>query len=153
MSLNKHYVNALGQVNKQAGFLIPLALFIVVGAATLGVAIGQVAAGSRSSAVLLALNNQALSAADAGVQTALHRMYYGAQTRAIVDANCGTVDGTTISLSGVGVDGCNITVNCSVAVSALDDVSLYSIQSQSMCGSGDYETSRLIVAESYMRNN
>ena len=60
-------LHALSSLKYQAGFLIPLALFIVVSAATLGVAMGQLAAGSRSSAILLALNAQALFAADAGV--------------------------------------------------------------------------------------
>lgn len=144
---------ALSSLKHQAGFLIPLALFIVVSAATLGVAMGQLAAGSRSSAILLALNAQALFTADAGVQSVMHNLYYGADTRAAVDANCEAVDGDMLSLTGQGVAGCRLVLNCTVAVSAFGNVSLYTLESQSQCGSGDYVTSRRVRAWSYMKNN
>lgn len=138
---------------QQAGFLIPLALFIVVSAATLGVAMGQMVAGSRSSAILMGLNAQALFTADAGVQKVMHALYYGADTRAAADANCVGVDGDVLNFSGEGVAGCDVTVSCVVSVSGSGDVSVYAVESVSRCGSGDYETGRRIRAESYMQNN
>lgn len=139
--------------NKQSGFLIPLALFIVVGAATLAVAMSQMAAGSRSSAVYSAFNAQALYAADAGVQMAMHELYYANTDQASVSAACASVDGSTLNLSGQGVAGCEVSVSCDVTLSSDGDVSLYAVVSQSACGSGEYATGRRIRAESYMRAN
>ena len=142
----------VGLRHQQAGFLIPLALFIVVAAATLGVAMGQMVAGSRSSAILMALNAQALFAADAGVQMAMHKLHYGVDTRAASDTQCTAMTGDTLTLSGEGMAGCRVAVSCSMLVSSTGDVSLYTISSQSVCGTGDYETGRRIRAESYMQN-
>ncbi len=142
----------VGLRHQQAGFLIPLALFIVVAAATLGVAMGQMVAGSRSSAILMALNAQALFAADAGVQMAMHKLHYGVDTRAASDTQCTAMTGDTLTLSGEGMAGCRVAVSCSMLVSSAGDVSLYTISSQSVCGTGDYETGRRIRTESYMQN-
>ena len=136
---------------RQSGFLVPLALFIVVGAATLAIAISQMAAGSRSSAVLTAFNAQAFYSADAGVQMAMHRLYYGNNSRAAVDAACTALDGTSINLTGSGLGGCAVTVACGVTPSADGGVSVYSVVSQSQCGAGDYQTGRRIRTEAYMR--
>ncbi len=140
-------------VGRQAGFLVPFALFIVVGAATLAVAMGQMAAGSRSSAVMAAINAQALYAADAGVQMSMHQLFNGNADQGSVDAACVALDGSTLSLSGRGIAGCEVAVACTVTLSADGDVSLYSIVSQSECGSGDFEAGRRIRAEAYMRTN
>ena len=142
----------LTQSRRQQGFLIPLSLFIIVACASLALAMSQLAAGSRSSAVLSSLNSQALYAADAGVQSALSQMHFNATTRAAVDANCASVDGTVLNLSGKGIAGCTIEVGCTASLSDDGSVGLYQITSESSCGSGDYETGRRVMIESYMRN-
>ncbi|HEY7774570.1 MAG TPA: hypothetical protein VIC26_15405 [Marinagarivorans sp.] len=136
---------------KQSGFLVPLSLFIVVAAATLAIAISQMAAGSRSSAILTAFNAQAFYSADAGVQMAMHRLYYGNNSQAAVDAACTALDGALLNLAGAGLGGCTVTVSCDVTPSANGDVSLYTLVSQSQCGAGDYQTGRRIRTEAYMR--
>jgi MSHA biogenesis protein MshP len=138
---------------RQSGFLVPLALFIVVGAATLAVSMSQMAAGSRSSAVLTAFSTQALYSADAGVQMAMHQLYYGNDDQSSVDAACVSVNGSSFNLSGQGIAGCSVSVTCDVTLSNSGDVSLYSVVSQSECGSGDYEVGRRIRAEAYMNTN
>lgn len=146
-------VSGRAGLKQQAGFLVPFALFIVVGAATLAVAMSQMAAGSRSSAVLAAFSAQALYAADAGVQMSMHELYYTNADLASVNAACVALDGSTLNLTGQGIAGCAVTVSCDVTLSSDGDVSLYSIVSQSQCGSGDFETGRRIRAEAYMRSN
>ena len=132
---------------------MPLALFIILSAATLGVTMGQMAAGSRSSAILLALNAQALFTADSGVQAAMHNLYFGADNRAAVDLNCEAIDGDMLNFTGQGVAGCRVSLNCAVSVSASGDVSLYALESLSRCGSGDYLTARRVRVWSSMKNN
>lgn len=136
-----------------AGFLVPLSLFIVLGAATLAIAMSQIAAGSRSSAVFNTLSTQALYATDAGVQKAMHELYYGNETRAAVDASCAAISGSTLSLTGAGVNGCVVSITCALTVSDAGDVSLYSVVSQSECGQGEYKTGRRVRVEAYMQNN
>ena len=82
-----------GGISQQRGFLLPLSLFLVIAAASLVLAINQMVAGSRSSAVLAALNAQALYSAEAGMQSALSQLYFDASTQAEVDTRCASVDG------------------------------------------------------------
>ena len=145
-------INRAHNSRRQQGFLLPLSLFIVLGAASLAIAISQMAAGSRSSAVLATLNRQALYAADGGVQMAMSRLYYGVTTKAQADANCVAVDGSSLAYSGTGLALCSTDVNCSVSVSGDGAVSLYTINSVSACGSGEYQTGRRLQIEAYMQN-
>lgn len=137
----------------QRGFLVPLSMFIVVGAATLAIAMSQMAAGSRSSAVLSTLNAQAFYAADSGVQRALHQLYYGNGTQASVDAACSAVNGTSFSLAVAGLNGCSVSLGCELTQSDDVSISVYSVLSQSACGQGDLATGRRIRTQAYMFDN
>lgn len=140
-------------MQKQRGFLVPLSLFIVVGAATLAIAMSQMAAGSRSSAVLSTLNAQAFYAADSGIQRALHQLYYGNSTQSAVDAACASVDGDSFTLASAGLTGCSVSLSCEVTQSADASISVYSLLSQSACGQGDFATGRRIRTQAYMFDN
>lgn len=129
---------------------MPLSLFIVVGAATLAIAMSQMAAGSRSSAVLSTLNAQAFYAADSGIQRALHQLYFGNDSQSAVDAACASVDGATFNLSVQGLNGCSVSLSCQLVQSADSSTSVYSLLSQSACGQGDYATGRRIRTQAYM---
>lgn len=137
---------------RQHGFLMPLAMFIVVGAATLAIAMAQMSAGSRSSAVLNALNVQAFYAADAGVQSAMNQMYTGATTRSEVDTHCSNVNGSSLALTSAGLKGCSVSITCESRLSADGAVGVYSVTSISECGSGDYQTGHRVLVEAYMQN-
>lgn len=141
------------KIGRQRGFLIPAALFIVVGAATLAIAMSQMAAGSRSSAVLSTLNVQAFYAADAGIQRAMHQLFYGNDTQAAVDAACVAVNGGSMALSGEGVAGCDVSLSCSVTQSTDASISMYALLSQSRCGQGEFTTGRRIRTQAYMFDN
>lgn len=140
-------------IGKQRGFLVPLSLFIVVGAATLAIAMSQMAAGSRSSAVLSTLNAQAFYAADAGIQRALHQLYFGNNTQSSVDVACSSVDGSAFTLAVTGLNGCSVNLSCEVTPSADGSISVYSLLSQSACGQGDLATGRRIRTQAYMFDN
>jgi MSHA biogenesis protein MshP len=137
---------------RQAGFLIPLALFIVIGASTLAIAMSQMAAGARSSAVLTAFNAQAFYSADAGIQLALHKLYYNNDNQAAVDAACVAFDGSSINFTEEGLVGCSTELSCGITASVDGTVSVYNLLSQSTCGQGDYEVGRRVSASAYMKN-
>lgn len=140
-------------MRSQRGFLVPLSMFIVVGAATLAIAMSQMAAGSRSSAVLSTLNAQAFYAADSGIQRALHQLYYGNNTQSAVDTACNAVNGSSFNLAVTGLNGCSVSLSCEVTQSADASISVYSVLSQSACGQGDYSTGRRIRTQAYMFDN
>lgn len=138
---------------RQQGFLVPLSMFIVIGAATLAIAMSQMAAGSRSSAVLSTLNAQAFYAADAGVQRALHELYFANTTQSAADGACASINGSSIALTSAGLVGCSISLSCTVTLSSDSAISIYSVISESRCGQGDYLTGRKIRTQVFMSDN
>jgi MSHA biogenesis protein MshP len=136
----------------QQGFLIPMAFFIVIAASSLAVAMSHMAAGAGSSAVQYALNAQAFYAAEAGIEWALHRLYYGADSQSAVDTACTSLSGSALNLTGQAFAGCTTELTCSLTASGDGAVSLYAITSESLCGSGDFSVGRRLQIEAYMQD-
>ena len=145
-------ISHLARRRRMRGFLVPTALFVVVGAAALAAAMAQMAASSRSAAVLYALNSQAFYAADAGLQRAMTSLYAGGETLSAVSAQCSTVNGASVNFTVPGLQGCSSQLGCSQRQSDDGLVHVYSLLSISQCGSGSFEVGRRLAMESYMQN-
>lgn len=131
---------------RQRGFLMPVALFIVVGLGALAMAISRMGSANASNVTLAGVTAQALYAADSGGQVAAHRVLFGAQDRDQADANCSAIDQTELVLTAVGLRGCRVALLCARRTHAGGSPNrLYAIESAATCGSGDVFSARTIA--------
>lgn len=136
----------------QQGFLIPLALFIIVVLGGLAVMVAKQTAQSSHSFIVDAISTQTFYAAESGAQAGLHELFYVDTDRQLVDGRCATL---TISqtLSADGLRQCVVTVSCTcryenntscdhnnsanyLGLSGISH-SFYTIDSTAQCGTGD----------------
>jgi len=115
----------------QRGFLLPVALFIIVVMGFAALALTRTTSQTNVSAVQELVSTQALYAAESGVQTGLSELFYpDASSSTAVDDRCTGLD---LSLDFSGVAGLNI---CSVEVQCeLIEPGAYQLSSQGSCGS------------------
>jgi MSHA biogenesis protein MshP len=136
---------------RQQGFLIPLALFILVGLLALALAVSRLTGQSGTSATLEPLSTQAFYAAESGGQYAMRHLFFDANDRAVVDAKC---DGWSETVdfsagSAPGMQTCRAEVQCSLTSTA--DTSFYTITSTGRCGSGSLSAQRTIQISAFMQ--
>jgi len=136
---------------KQQGFLVPLALFIVVGLAALAVAIAYMSAQGSGSSVREAISAQTFYAAESGAQYAMNKIFYPSAQRAAADANCAAVNGQTLNFNAPGLRSCSAVLSCSRSVNASDTISFYTVYSAATCGSGDLGAERTIEVAAYIQ--
>lgn len=116
----------------QQGFLLPVAMFIVVVMGLAALALWRTTAQSSVATVQELLTVQALYAAESGVQSGLSELFYpNASARAAVDNRC---TGMSQSLDFSGIAGLNL---CSAEVSCeLVESGMYRIEVSGACGDG-----------------
>lgn len=163
----------------QQGFLLPLALFIVVVMGLFALVLSRNTIQTNSSAVQEAISTQAFYAAESGAQLGMQNLFFpDASLRQQVDQRCVNLATTPIvrnySVGGgvndiPGLNACNITVRCnclyqnnnvcdpssatnySPTNSAALLTSFYKITSQATCGSGNLRSVRTIEAGSFLK--
>lgn len=131
--------------NGQGGFLMPVALFIVVGLGALALAIARMAGNSQSSAVHQAITVQALYAAESGAQYGANQLLFNAVDKDEVDARCGLVEGATVNFNATGLSQCRAELSC-VKTSTGAAAQVYELASRGLCGSGMLVAERTVVA-------
>lgn len=141
----------------QRGYLIPLAIFILVGLGALALSISRLATQGAVGSAQQAVTAQALYAADSGAQYAMHQLFYVAAggsslSRALVTSNCSATNGDTLSLSTAGLAGCSVTISCSTSIDSGDTTSFFTVNSSASCGSGGVTAQRAIEVRSRWRN-
>lgn len=157
MSLNASHCSSPRQ---QRGFLLPLALFIMVALGTLALSISTLTKQSHTSSVVELTSIQALLAAESGSQRALQALLFNSLTRSQVDAIC---IGMNVShgFNGVlGLEHCSAQVSCRCLytngavcnptepnyytpnVTRDTSTSAYHITSSGQCGSGGFTSTR-----------
>lgn len=129
----------------QAGFLMPLALFIVVGLGALAIAISRMGAGSFSSAVQETLSVQAFYAAESGAQYGMNQLLFDAADKTAVDARCASVNGATLNFAVAGLRDCNVAITCAAQSNAGESAGIYRLTSLATCGGGDLLAQRRVV--------
>lgn len=142
-------------LQRQRGFLIPLALFIVVVMGLLALALTRMStqAGLASAQELLSL--QAFYAGESGAQQGMNQLYPPADPnlniRDDVNARC---DGVvrTLAFAGVtGLSGCSAAVSCNcVSCTPAAATSFYTITSVGSCNAGTLSATRTIRVGSFM---
>ncbi len=136
---------------KQQGFLIPVALFIVLLMGIFALTMSQLTSGARNSAVLEALSNQVFYAAESGAQYAMYTLFFDVTSRATADTNCSTVNGMSdLALSASGLTGCTVDLGCSVTNDGTGTRSIYAITAAGSCGSGELTAERTLSVQAFM---
>lgn len=134
---------------RQQGFLLPLALFVVIAAASLAVAISQMAGASRSTVLLSALSDQAYYAADAGLEYALVRLHTTARPAKLAEpampasAICSDLEGVELQFDELGLKSCQANLQCAESITANAGV-IYLLVSAAKCGAGEASSERTL---------
>lgn len=129
----------------QAGFLMPIALFIVIGLGALALAIARMTGNTSSAVVYQGITVQALYAAESGAQYGMNRLLFNAASKDEVDARCTVVDGLSVDFSVTGLSNCSSRLSC-VKTSSTPATRVYELTSRGQCGSGMFVAERTIVA-------
>ncbi|AQT59089.1 pilus assembly PilX N-terminal domain-containing protein [Cellvibrio sp. PSBB023] len=159
----------LQPLNSQRGFLLPLALFIIVVMSVLALTISRTATQTQSAAVQELISLQSFYAAESGAQRGMKALFFDVNNnRQAADAVCANMN-LSPSYSGVaGLSTCTVTVSCScryrngndcapatttnyTPAPAIDVLtSFYTITSIAACGQHEYRAERTIQAGAYM---
>lgn len=144
------------QVNKrdQRGFLIPLAIFILVVMGFFAITISRLTGQTAIATAQEELSVASFYAAESGAQLGMNQLYYNtgsAITRTSVDTNCTALSGSVFAFAANGLKGCSATVTCTRSIDGADTTSYYRLQSQASCGSGDVSAQRTIEVSAYMK--
>jgi len=131
--------------SRQSGFLMPLALFILVGLGALAIAISRLSSGQFSSAVQETLSVQAFYAAEGGAQLAMNRILFDVANKSAADANCVSVNGSSLNYSATGLRGCSVRLTCSAVANTGDTAGVYQILSTASCGGGKLVAQRQLA--------
>ena len=142
------------RLNRQAGFLMPLAIFIIVSMAGFALAMARTTSQTNSSATQTMISIQAFYAADSGAQWAMNRLFYNAASaisRNTVDANCTALSGQNLSFEVGGLNNCRAQVQCIIESDDAKAISYYRISSSSECGSAPIFSQRTVELSAFMR--
>jgi len=138
-------MNNLRVPKYQEGFLIPVAIFIIVALAGLGVAISQLSSHSTTAAVQEAVAIQALNAAESGAQYAMNQLLFDVNSKTAADTNCTTVNGASLDFTADGLNNCASDITCALSSNTGGTARVYDISSVGSCGAGDFETERTVA--------
>lgn len=122
----------------QRGFLLPVALFIIVVMGFAALTMMRTTSQTNVSAVQELVSTQALYAAESGLQAGLSELFYpDASNRDEVDGRCDNLD-LVLDFSGVeGLNICSVDVQCDRI-----EAGTYRLRSGGTCGSGDISANR-----------
>lgn len=134
----------------QRGFLIPLALFILVVMGLLALTISRTSMQTQTSAVQEMMSVQAFYAAESGAQRGMQRLFFNASiSRTDVNGRCANWN-QTYNFTSNGLKACSAQVSCSFTNDAGNIRSFYTITSVGRCGVDQYRAERTIRVGSFM---
>ncbi len=155
--------------HKQHGFLLPLALFIVVVMGLFALVLSRNTIQTSNASVLELISVQAFYAAESGGQRGMQVLFYpNASSRQAVDTLCNAMN-NTYTFTVTGLNNCSAVVTCSClyqdnnscapgtatnySTSALPVklLSFYKISSVGTCGGGNLRSVRTIEIGSYLK--
>ncbi len=138
---------------KQKGFLLPLALFMIVVASGGVLLMSKHANDSSAGLTLAVVSKQSVYAAETGAQLAVNQLFFPVTNRQQTDARCSTTS-INQSFSVIGIDNCRVVVSCVChyengnacdatqegnynGIAGIND-SFYHLDSAASCGSGSF---------------
>lgn len=132
MSLNR-------MCNKQQGFGLPMALFVITVLAVIISSMASIQNNAASSSSLQIQAHRALFSAESGIEAALNLLIPpdGSAGQA-----CATAPYFSYAFTVPGLRGCNATVTCSEII--VNSENIYTLRSVGQCGSGLDSSSRTL---------
>lgn len=146
-------------LKKQQGFLLPLALFILVAMSFFAFSLSRTTSQAGMAPVQELISVQAFYAAESGAQEGLSRLFYpDASTRAAVDNQCAAINSLNRSYDGVeGLNQCSAVIDCTCVddqgntpCSPSATISFYTIASRGRCGNAPIDAERTVRVDAYM---
>lgn len=135
---------------QQQGFLLPLALFILVVMAVLALTISRTSIQTQTSSIQEFTNIQAFYAAESGAQRGMQHLFLNAALlRTDVDGRCAGWN-QSYNFTAAGLRACTAQVSCALATDAGNVRSFYTLTSVGICGTGQYRAERSIQVGSFM---
>ncbi|BFM12057.1 MSHA biogenesis protein MshP [Simiduia litorea] len=138
----------------QRGFLMPLAIFIIVAMGGFALTMARTASQSNTSAVQAMIAIQAFYAADSGAQWGMNQLFYDAGSpisRSSVDAKCVTLSGQSRSFNTDGLRNCRVELLCTLSSDPSNTISYYQITSASECGNEPIVSQRTVELSAFMK--
>lgn len=135
---------------KQHGFLLPVALMLVVGIAALAIGISKLNSQSSVSSFREAISLQAFYAAESGMQYGMNQVMYPTADRTQSTTNCATLSGRSITFTATGLNGCVVDISCASSINDADTTTFFELSSSASCGSGELLSERVIRASAYI---
>jgi len=141
----------------QQGFLMPVAIFILVVMAVFGTTVARNSNQTNTATVQEGVSTQAFFAAESGAQRAMSSVFYGAlaPTRASADAGCAALNASAepeISFTAPGLANCSATLSCAASSDPGNTTSFYRLVSVANCGGGSLRASRSIEVSSFIKD-
>lgn len=134
----------------QQGFLIPLALFILVVLGVLALTISRTSIQTQASAIQEFTSVQAFYAAESGAQRGMQRLFFNADiTRPGVNGRCSGWS-QTFNFGSDGLKACTAQVSCTFVTDTPNIRSFYTVTSVGSCGADQYRAERTIQVDSFM---
>lgn len=168
MCPNKNHISHQYSFRKQDGFLIPLALFILIVMSLFALVLSRNTIQTSTSATLEMISVQAFYAAESGGQRGMQVLFFpDASQRQQVDGRCVALN-NTYTYTATGLGNCSAAVRCNClysdnsacapatatnySTSAMPDKlkSFYKISSIGACGSGNLRAVRTIEVGSFL---
>jgi MSHA biogenesis protein MshP len=164
-------IRAMPTRKTQHGFLLPLAIFIVVVMGVFALVLSRNTIQAGTSSVQEAVSTQAFYAAESGAQRGMQVLFLDktqALTRQAVDGRCAALN-TTYTYTVAGLNNCSAVVTCNcqfrdetncapitsanytTAATSTRLSSFYKIASVATCGSGTLRAVRTIEAGSFLK--
>lgn len=134
-------------LNRQAGFSLPVAVFILVIMAVLAAAIVQLSSRNNLSSAQEVFSTRAFYAAESGASWAMSRLFFnagGSADKTFSDAQCASnaVNNNTLTFTVAGLAGCSANITCSA--NTVDAVGYYRVVSTGLCGAGQVQARRVV---------
>ncbi len=153
------------QADKQRGFLLPVALFIIVIMGMFALTLWRTSAQTSMASVQEIHTVQAFFAAETGGQRGMSALFFpDSSDRQAIDARCGAMN-ITLDYVATGLSSCEAQVTCTCVYenAAICDAatginytltgpvvkSFYKLTSTSLCGSGNYAATRTLAVGAF----
>lgn len=141
----------ISKMQRSQGFMLPLAIFLVVAIAALAVGLSRSVSTVPFVALQEVFSQRAFYAAESGANYGLsHLLLRPDLNRADGDSACTELASISIDYSIDGLEGCRAAISCSVQSGALNDASYYTIDSQGSCGTAPLDATRTVSVSAYI---
>ena len=131
--------------SQQAGFSMPVVVFVLVVMALLAVAITQLGSRSNIAVAREELATRALFAAESGAQWAASRLLFnalGEADKTFSDTACIAANGQLLNFTEDGLKSCSATISCKD--NSLGSKGFYTLSIEGQCGVGQAIGQRVI---------